>query len=259
MRKLLILFCLTPFAIQSNATGKPVEPPQAKPLHPQIRSGFVEGIDVPPSKPGASSQSGLPVDAKGEQIREEVQQDCQIEGADFENLEPLFDEPSQEKENVCGIANPVKLTGLRRGKEILSISGPVIISCDFAKMLAQWLRNDVTPSARNLFGQPVATITTGPGYQCRRRNNLPDGKLSEHALGKAIDILGIQLRDGTQISVEEHWGAEAQQGQFLTAIHTSACKRFTTVLGPAADLSHQSHIHLDTGCHGKDCTYIICQ
>ncbi len=135
-----------------------------------------------------------------------------------------------------------------------------MITCEFARVVADWIRQDVLPAARNELGMDVTGLLTGPGYQCRRRNNLPDGKLSEHALGKAVDVSGFRLANGDVISVMKDWPEpETAPGKFLRAVHAAACKRFTTVLGPDADPNHEAHFHLDTGCHGKDCTYLICQ
>ena len=41
--------------------------------------------------------------------------------------------------------------------------------------------------------------------------------------------------------------------------HDAACTYFMTVLGPDADKFHQNHFHVDLGCHGKTCTYRICE
>ncbi|WP_170107233.1 extensin-like domain-containing protein [Roseibium marinum] len=159
----------------------------------------------------------------------------------------------------CGIADPVRLAGVVSGPNTAKFHAPVTISCDFAKVLTDWLRRDVLPVAELEFGIPVAVVASGPGYQCRRRNNRPDGKLSEHALGMAIDITQFQLADSSNISIEKDWVTATGKGKFLQAIHAKACRRFTTVLGPDADANHRSHFHLDAGCHGQDCTYIICQ
>jgi hypothetical protein len=222
------------------------------PNHP----GFIEGIDIPSAKPRPNLQVDLPRTALKTVQPSDV---CKIEGAFIEPTRTELDRRETNSDPGCGIENPVDLTGLQQGQATVSFAASVTVSCDFARALTDWLQLNVLPEARVLFGRPVTLITSGPGYQCRRRNNLPDGKLSEHALGKAIDLTFFQLSDGTKISVEADWGKETVNGRFLAAIHASACKRFATVLGPEADPNHKSHIHLDAGCHGKDCTHIICQ
>jgi hypothetical protein len=65
--------------------------------------------------------------------------------------------------------------------------------------------------------------------------------LSEHAIGNALDVSGLKLADGKIISVQQPNGAEALLGK----VRATACGRFSTVLGPGADASHKTHVHLD--------------
>lgn len=159
----------------------------------------------------------------------------------------------------CGIGNPVGLQGIGDNETEMVFPGTVLVSCSFAQVVSDWLLEDVAQAALHQMASPLVRIGSGPGYQCRRRNNLPDGKLSEHALGKALDLTHFEFSDGATVSIEEDWGKNTAKGRFLKEIHAAACKRFTTVLGPDSDPNHRSHFHLDTGCHGRDCTYLICQ
>ncbi|WP_068419693.1 extensin family protein [Labrenzia sp. OB1] len=236
------------FGLPALAVGEAV--PEAKPLATMQQEPFLEGVDTPPTKPQAPDSPG-----KTPGVRSKALAACVIPGALLDVAEPV----AGGRHDGCGIADPVRLSGVVRGGDVAKFSAPVTVSCEFAKVLTGWLRQDVLPEAERAFDSPVAVVASGPGYQCRRRNNRPDGKLSEHALGMAIDIAQFQLADRSDVSVEKDWGAKTEKGRFLKAIHAKACKRFTTVLGPDADPDHRSHFHLDTGCHGQDCTYIICQ
>ena len=65
--------------------------------------------------------------------------------------------------------------------------------------------------------------------------------MSEHGRANALDIGGLRLGDGrlirlTDVDVSAEW---------RTAVRTSACTRFNTVLGPGSDGYHEEHIHLD--------------
>lgn len=226
--------------------------PAAKPLQVPGNTRFVEGVDVPPRKP--VPEKSAKASAKQERVEKAA---CDLAGAVFEIRTPISGEQSGDA--GCGIEEPVAVTAIETGAERVNFRGTVTISCDFAKIVTDWVRSDVLSISEKHFDARIETIATGPGYQCRRRNNQPDGKLSEHALGKAIDISGFRLSDDTFVSVEKDWGEDTKKGRFLKAIHASACKRFTTVLSPEGDAFHQSHLHLDIGCHGKDCTYLICQ
>jgi hypothetical protein len=251
---LLVHCLLSPYAFANPPL------PQEKPIQELGRTRFIEGIDVPEAKPAgdAKSSSAAPDEGGGKSSTIETPElaACDIQGAVFDRLAPLY---SDERDEGCGIAVPVNLTGVSSESVEVTFPTNATLSCGFAKTLTEWLIQDVVPVAQAEFGKPVSEFFTGPGYQCRRRNNQPDGKLSEHALGKAIDITAFRLSDGTEISVETDWASKTEKGHFLKSVHKAACKRFTTVLGPDADPNHKSHFHLDIGCHGKSCTYVICQ
>ncbi len=247
-----LIVCLAAVAPADALTPVPAK----KPLSAHAQRTFVEGVDIPLSKPALMPEERM-VLKRSDVTRAE----CIIPGGLVERLEPFTGalEGSPMDDDACGIPKPVKLAGIKIGKVTVRFPSPVTLSCGFAQTLAEWLKKDVLPAADKSFGSTELLLGSGPGYQCRRRNNRPEGKLSEHALGKALDISYFQLSDGSKVSVEEDWPEKTANGRFLKQIHTSACKRFSTVLGPDADPNHKSHFHLDIGCHGKDCTYLICQ
>jgi len=238
--------------------------PAEKPVQEMGEGGFEEGVDLPRAKPAPSPERKTGrsdwEDGRGKQP-DAVPVSCQIEGAVFEMIQPVSGNPdgSRSEETSCGISEPVLLESVMWGERRARFPGEVKLSCGFARKLVEWLKVDVLPVAEERLGSPIAVIGSGPGYQCRRRNNRPDGKVSEHAKGRAIDLPYFKLADGSVVSVEKDWGTETEKGGFLKSVHTAACKHFTTVLGPEADADHTSHFHLDIGCHGKDCTYLICQ
>jgi hypothetical protein len=53
------------------------------------------------------------------------------------------------------------------------------------------------------------------------------------------------LADGRHITVREGWSGTDRDREFLRAVHTGACREFTTVLGPDNDRYHRDHFHLD--------------
>ncbi|MBO0343726.1 extensin family protein [Roseibium sp. CAU 1637] len=177
---------------------------------------------------------------------------CEIDGVDLKVLPPI------SGKGACGVPSAVSLRSVGTSSE-MDLSGHPAITCEFAGSFARFVRKGVQPAARLYLKTHVAELETGPGYVCRRRNNRPTGKISEHALGKAIDVMGFKLEDGGAVSVEQDWAQDTPKGRFLKAVHTAACSEFTTVLGPDADANHRNHFHLDIGCHGKTCTYLICQ
>jgi len=240
----------------SSAAAAATPVPSAKPLNEGQATSFVAGVDIPRSKPAPETVILKPGQSPRPQNKK-----CVLPGAQIVQKIPISGglKGSQLDDDACGISDPVELQGVMQEDAKVAFPASVLVSCEFAQTVSDWLRQDVFPAARAHFDSPLALIGSGPGYQCRRRNNLPEGKLSEHALGKALDISYFELRNGSTISVEKDWSENSAKGLFLKDIHAAACERFTTVLGPDADPSHRSHIHLDIGCHGQDCTYVICQ
>ncbi|MTI45465.1 hypothetical protein JM93_01138 [Roseibium hamelinense] len=233
-------------------------------LKPEAETDSVLGgpptreFGVPQPKPGHSQTVG----GAGETRQAESDQKnsaaaapvlCGLKNAEYSQVEPIVGE------NGCGIPAPVLVESFGLAGNQISLSRSATLSCGFSKTLGEWVRKDLNRIAKEHLNTTLGTLVTGPGYVCRRRNNQPDGKLSEHALGTAIDITAFQTADGKTVSVEKDWGTETPKGRFLSDVHASACARFTTVLGPDVDPNHKSHFHLDIGCHGQACTYLICQ
>lgn len=181
---------------------------------------------------------------------------CKIEWAKFEPR------PQVEGEGDCGFEDAVQLSSLQLTPEA-GFSPQPTVTCALGEKVAEWLAKDVAPLSKTLLGEDLVRIETGPGYSCRLRNNGKTGKISEHARGNALDIAGFVLSSGETVTIADDWDKNAieagPKARFLRAVHTAACQRFTTVLGPEADVHHKSHLHVDIGCHGKSCTYLICQ
>ena len=174
--------------------------------------------------------------------------------------------------NDCGIAAPIKVTAFG-GKNQVAVSPPATINCTIAAHTAKWLDKFVQPAAIREFGEPVAKIRNAASYACRRRNNSKTGRLSEHALGNAIDISSFELQSGKTVTVLKGWKTqktesvieevvsavverETPASRFLASSHQGACKIFSTILGPDADKYHVDHFHFDYGRGGR---YLICR
>lgn len=141
---------------------------------------------------------------------------------------------------ACGIAQPVRITSVSG----VAVSGAPTIDCTTAKALNDWVRGGVIPAVGRT-GGGLAQIKVIASYSCRTRNNVRGAKLSEHSFGHALDVSGVTLKDGTRLTVLDHWRS-AKFGGVIKAMHSSACGTFGTVLGPGADRYHQNHLHLDT-------------
>ena len=102
-----------------------------------------------------------------------------------------------------------------------------------------------------MLGSPLDRIETMGSYSCR--SVAGTSRLSAHSRAEAIDIGAFVLADGRRISVKSGWsGGSEQERAFLRTVHTSACKRFGTVLGPAYNSAHADHLHVELG-NGSFC------
>ena len=139
--------------------------------------------------------------------------------------------------------NPIRVTAV----EGVQLSTPAIIDCPTARALADWVRDGVRPVIGDT-GGGVAVLQVAGSYACRPVNNQPNGSLSEHGRGRAIDISGFRMFDGTSLNVADAW-AGGQARITLRKLQSIACGPFSTVLGPGSDAYHADHFHLDTANH----------
>jgi hypothetical protein len=122
----------------------------------------------------------------------------------------------------------------------IEIKPAPVLRCEFAESVAAWLRDEAAPRADKL-GAPLRAVETFADFECRGRNRVAGAKLSEHGKGNAVDVRSFILADGRSIGLTDI----SVPKDFRDEIRGSACRRFTTVLGPGADAQHESHIHLD--------------
>jgi len=139
----------------------------------------------------------------------------------------------------CGIANPVRI----REVSSVALSQQSLMTCQTAMALKSWVDNTAKPTLAKK-GGGLAQLNVAAHYVCKTRNSRPGARLSEHAKGRAIDISGVRLRDGTVITVRNGWNATNQR-DVMRKLHRGACGPFGTVLGPASDRFHQAHFHFD--------------
>lgn len=162
---------------------------------------------------------------------------CGVPGLVAEAREPVRGAGS------CGVANPVVVTRVAG----IDLSRPSIMTCETASALTSWVRDSAKPEIGTR-GGGLSQLTVAAHYACRSRNNQRGARLSEHAKGRAIDISGFVLKNGSEITVQRGWN-QKDNGSVLRAMHRNACGPFGTVLGPDADRHHQSHFHFDTAAY----------
>ncbi len=161
---------------------------------------------------------------------------------------------------ACAIEVPVRLksvTALARTVTEVHLPEEPVVSCQFAERLTAWLGNLVAPLMAGRMSTDLRAVHTGPGFECRNRNGAPIGKLSAHAVGKAIDISAFELSSGKFIPIKQD--EDEAMRNVVDSVRTAACGWFTTVLGPGSDAAHTDHLHIDIALHGTSDRYRICQ
>ena len=159
----------------------------------------------------------------------------------------------------CVIANPVQLKSNTLNNQKLEFPDQPIFNCAFALQFINFIHESAAPILASQTKSQIAKLYTGPGFVCRGRNGDSSAKMSEHAMGNAVDIERIELADGRVLLVKDAISAANKDYEVLTAVRHASCAYFTTVLGPGANEAHATHFHFDLGQHGKTGTYRICE
>ena len=174
------------------------------------------------------------------------------------NVEAVGPPPASEP--ACVIDQPVRLRSLRLSAEpvrdITFPDGPVV-ACRFAERFGHWVGDLAAVLVRGQLGTDLKAVPTGVGFECRKRNRATSGKLSAHALGLAVDVVGFELASGARLFVTE--SQDSPKVTLLSALRRASCGWFTTILGPGTDAMHADHWHLDIEQHGSSASYRICQ
>ncbi len=233
--------CLAAFAI--TVLVPTAVPAQWPPLPPQRPAGLGNGPAERPLPPEPPAADGAGPDLPEAEIA--CRQRLASKGVVFEPLPPIRD-------GACGAPHPLRVSHLPNG---VSIGAPATMTCVLAEALATWSGESVAPTGRERLGQTLSVIAVGTTYECRGQNRDAAARLSEHAFANGADIAGFSFADGRRLAVGAASRSEAEDA-FLSAVRASACKVFTTVLGPGSD-GHADHIHLDMRM--RQGGYRICQ
>jgi hypothetical protein len=162
--------------------------------------------------------------------------DLKTQGAFFD----IAPEPTAAK--ACVIDTPVVASGLAA-----ALATPATMSCALADRLLHFDQEALQPLAQQMFGQKIVLLRHYGAFSCRAEASTRKGHWSQHAFGRAIDIAGFTLSDGTRIDIEKDWTHAGAHGRFLHAIAKRACSYFSVVLTPASNSLHRNHFHFDIG------------
>lgn len=105
----------------------------------------------------------------------------------------------------CGAAASVQLISVGANPQV-TLSPPVIVTCDVVATLDAWVKSDMQGIAKRHLGAPVIRIETMSSYACRNAYGRKKSRLSEHGRANAIDIRGFTTAAGAQVAVLDDWG-----------------------------------------------------
>lgn len=228
----------------TSGQGRIVLPAQA-PL-PPLRPGSPTRPQTSSPAPAATLPSVLPVPppAKPELSEKPLPPRVLPPSACLARLKPdraVLRAAPQIADGGCGMSDVVQLEAVVTPEgERVALTPPAILRCDMAERVVDWVRGDVD-ALLHKSGTRLTGINVMGSYECRGRNRVIGGKLSQHGLGNAIDLGALVLADHKTLGLVD----TAADKDMRLALKASACGHFTTVLGPGSDGFHENHIHLD--------------
>lgn len=192
-------------------------------------------------------QSSVPVIVKGSEHEQAEGALCRqvltALGAEFKAIKPI------KGEGQCRVTNAVQVAALPHG---VKLRPAATLNCSMAVMLAAFAHKELKPLAEDKLGKVPVSIRVGTHYKCRSRNNRPGARISEHAFGNAIDIIGFNFAGRDPVVIEGDYAAGAPERVFLAELGRRSCHYFTTVLGPQSDEAHKDHWHFDIRARKRD-------
>lgn len=148
--------------------------------------------------------------------------------------------PTQDFGGGCVVVGAVQLLDIG-----VPVSGLKSMRCPLARAFSNWVRYAAAPAAKQIMGSELTRIESYGTFNCRPIAG--SARLSEHGRANAVDVAVFILADGRRVSVLNGWRGTADEQRFLRTLFKSACRRFTTALGPEYNNAHANHFHLDMG------------
>lgn len=148
-------------------------------------------------------------------------------------LEPI------EGSGACGIEEPVRVSWVAG----VELEPAAVLNCTAARALKSYVSHQAIPLLEET-GGGLDKLEVAASYACRGRNGIRGARMSEHALGNAIDISGFVMASGETLTVEDDWDMK-----LVNSLHHNACGIYGTTLGPGSDGYHEDHFHFDVADH----------
>ena len=257
---------LRPEHLGSKEELVPTSVPTSKPL-PARTGKKLEQSAIPKSPPvpvlPVPPVFDLPIVPPGPPAPHPTPDNTLFGEACFSQLQKLgvkFDRlPITVGSGACSVSDPVRLNGVQLSGNYVRFPDAPTFNCGFAIRFSNWVKEQAEPIVQSHLSTSIATIGTGPGYQCRGRNGDISAKLSEHAFGNAVDIERLKLADGQVIEVVNAIDTSSKYQPVLAALRTAGCQFFMTVIGPGTNSAHASHFHFDLERRGKKGNNRLCE
>jgi hypothetical protein len=161
---------------------------------------------------------------------------CRLALETIARIKPL---PERKGPGACGGADMVSLEAVRMADGApVAISPPAELRCEMATQMARWIRDAAAPA---FAPARLTSIINYDSYECRGRNRVVGAKVSEHGKGNALDIRAFVLAGNKTVSPVDY----RVPHELRENLKASACRFFTTILGPGSDGYHEQHIHFD--------------
>lgn len=221
----MVLVCISAAAAQDSVPVPPPRPPDLTPPTPV----------APQPTPAPAPTAAQPIPEDNETLRAQVLASHRLIG---EALPPIDDKGG------CIIVAPLRLEAivLADGAKVTLLPGAVM-RASLAAAIADWVREDLAPAIPK--GDRLASLEGVGAYECRDRDGIKGGKLSEHAIGNAFDVHALRTQHGKLFVIAPSKDDTDEVKSFRALMKRTACLRFMTVLGPGSDPFHALHLHVD--------------
>jgi hypothetical protein len=223
------------------AAGQPIgsgaETHLAEPVpSPRSRPAVVEAVRLPDARPQDAPLPKPNETGNRDRPNETCLERLKSLGVNFSVVAPIA------ASDGCRLPAPVAIIEIVPGVRLTPDSR---LNCKTAEALATWIRDVVLPASSAELGSRPTALIHDSTYVCRPRNGSPDGKLSEHATGNAVDIRAIAFSDRDALPIRIWNGNASTEKRFQARLKKGACRYFSTVLGPGTNAAHASHFHFD--------------
>jgi len=213
------------------------------------------------SGPGARLEPSLGQGPAASEAAPELQP---VAGLDREPLAPRLPHPypldDRSREAGRGTIACPAVELIDHAGDGIAFDPPARIAPPFRERLRE-LERVLREVSIPFYGRPPSAVLVASSYDCRSISGRGQ-RLSEHALGNAIDITGFRFdtldpasAPAFEVRIDRHWKAQGDatrelNARFLEAFTQALIARdvFRTLLGPA-HRDHADHFHFDMAPH----------